>query len=329
MTENILITGGCGFIGSNLVNILHDQTDFNIINLDCLTYASNTEYIKYANSDRYHFIKGNILDKVLIKNIFQDFSIKKVVHMAAESHVDRSIENSHQFINTNILGTYTLLEEARQSWSNLDPSTTKFIHISTDEVYGTLGDTGFFTEESNYAPNSPYASSKASSDLLVRSYRKTYGLNTVITNCSNNFGIHQHDEKLIPTVIRSAIKEQPIPIYGTGKNVRDWIHVDDHCDAIIKILLNENKYHKYNIGGEMEIKNLDLCYKICSILDEISPRKNGQKYQELISFVTDRLGHDFRYAIKNKNITNDYNWKPKESFDFSLKNTIEWYLKKY
>lgn len=315
---NILVTGGAGFIGSHFILRLHQiYPDYTIINLDKLTYAADLKNLaSLENSARYHFIKGDITDSNLVRTIFEQFNPESVIHFAAESHVDNSIKGPGIFVETNVLGTQVLLEAARQHWKKPN----RFVHISTDEVYGTLGDAGYFTEESILQPNSPYSATKASSDLLVRSYHHTYGMNTVITRCTNNFGPHQHDEKLIPTIIRNAMNDKPIPIYGNGLNVRDWLYVGDHCDAIAKILHQGRAGEIYNIGSNCEWKNIDIARWICHALD---------KPESLIVQVDDRLGHDFRYALSAEKVRSELNWQPSTDFESGMNQTLAWYLKKY
>ena len=330
--KNILITGGAGFIGSNFIAYFLDKyPDYSIVNLDKLTYAGSLENLAdIDNNDRYYFIKGDICDQDLVDSIFREHNIDGVIHFAAESHVDRSIDEPSQFIKTNIEGTYVLLEVARKHWSanSEDLSSYRFHHISTDEVYGSLGATGHFDEASAYAPNSPYSASKAASDFLVRSYHKTYGLNVVTSNCSNNYGPRQHDEKLIPTVIRNAVRGQEIPIYGDGSNVRDWLYVEDHCLAIDMVFHNGRAGETYLIGGDGECNNLDITGQICEILNRKYPKDSGS-YSDQISFVKDRPGHDFRYAINAAKVRSELNWKPEESLLTGLEKTVNWYLKKY
>lgn len=334
--QNILITGGAGFIGSNFIPFfLENNPQVQLVNIDNLTYAGNIDNLtEVKNNKRYHFIKGDICDANLVNQIFEEYDIKGVIHFAAESHVDNSIENPHHFIKTNIDGTFVLLEAAKKYWiSNTGTLktgyyTTRFHHISTDEVYGSLTDEGFFTEETPYAPNSPYSASKAASDFLVRSYYHTYGLNVVTSNCSNNYGSKQHDEKLIPTIIRKAVANEPIPIYGDGKNVRDWLYVLDHCRGIEKVFNSGKSGETYLIGGDNTHNNLYIAHTICDILDSKKPKKEG-KYSDQITFVKDRLGHDYRYAIDAGKIKRELQWKPLESFDSGIHKTIEWYLKKY
>lgn len=333
--KNILLTGTAGFIGSNFVPYFLDKySEYNLINLDLLTYAGNLENLKECEKNtRFKFIKGDICNRELVEFIFKEFDISGVIHFAAESHVDNSIKNPEAFIKTNVNGTFTLLDVAYKYWMNKpfaykdEYKNARFHHISTDEVYGTLGETGLFSETTPYAPNSPYSSSKASSDMIVRAYHETYGLNTIITNCSNNYGPKQHDEKLIPTIIRNALANKPIPIYGDGKNIRDWLYVLDHCKGI------DIAYHKgkagqtYNIGGKNERTNLEIVAKICEILDELLPK--NESYKNLLTFVEDRAGHDRRYAIDASKIENELDWKADETFDSGIVKTVKWYIKKY
>lgn len=333
----ILVTGGAGFIGSNFIPyFLTEHKNISIINLDKLTYAGElSNLIEIENSERYTFIKGDICDRTLIESLFNKYEFKGVIHFAAESHVDNSIENPDEFIKTNILGTFNLLDVAKECWM-IAPNTLKkgfenarFLHISTDEVYGSLGKTGLFSETTSYAPNSPYSASKASSDFIVRSYFHTYGMNVVTTNCSNNYGPKQHDEKLIPTIIRKALAGEPIPIYGDGKNIRDWLYVLDHCKGI-DLAFHQGKPGKtYNIGGKNERNNLEIADTICRILDQETPKKNKSSYKELITFVKDRPGHDFRYAIDASKIASELNWKAEENFETGIKKTVNWYLNKF
>lgn len=332
---NILLTGTAGFIGSNFVPyFLEKYPEYNLVNLDLLTYAGNLENLKECqNNPRYKFIKGDICNRELVEFIFNEYDIEGVIHFAAESHVDNSIKNPGVFIETNVNGTFTLIDVAYKSWMN-KPFTYKqkhqncrFHHISTDEVYGTLGESGLFSETTPYAPNSPYSASKASSDMIVRSYQETYGLNTVITNCSNNYGPKQHDEKLIPTIIRNALAGNPIPIYGDGKNIRDWLYVLDHCKGIDLVYHKGKNGEVYNIGGRNERTNLQIVDSICTILDEKVPCKKS--YKELITFVEDRAGHDRRYAIDASKIENELGWMADENFESGIVKTVEWYLKKY
>jgi len=334
--KRILITGGAGFIGSNFVEYLLDRyLEYEIVNLDLLTYAGSLENLKEVmDNPRHKFIKGDIRDRELLQKIFRDYDIRGVIHFAAESHVDNSIKNPGVFIETNINGTFNLIDVAYRYWMKA-PFTTnrgyeecRFHHISTDEVYGSLGDKGFFTEDTPYAPNSPYSASKASSDMIVRSYIHTYGLNAVITNCSNNYGAKQHDEKLIPTIIRNAIEQKPIPIYGDGKNIRDWLYVLDHCRGIDLVYHKAQNGESYNIGARNEMTNIQIAHKICSTLDRLIPLPRGS-YLDLIAFVEDRAGHDKRYAIDSSKIERELHWKPQDSFDSAIIKTIKWYLKQY
>ncbi|WP_109098906.1 dTDP-glucose 4,6-dehydratase [Aquimarina sp. AU58] len=335
MKGNILITGGAGFIGSNFVNLISKNDDSKIINLDALTYAADLANIEVQNGTNYTFIKGDICDWSVVEKVFIEHNIDTVVHFAAESHVDNSIEGPKAFIETNIVGTFNLLQAAYQTWMKapnqpkLEFENARFLHVSTDEVYGTLGKTGLFTEETSYAPNSPYSASKASSDMLVRSYFHTYGLPVVTTNCSNNYGPRQHNEKLIPTIIRKAINEENIPIYGDGKNIRDWLYVLDHCKGIDLVLRTGKVGETYNIGGKNERENIYIATTICEILDTIIPRSTTKSYKDLITYVTDRPGHDFRYAIDASKIENELGWNAEENFETGIKKTIDWYLKKY
>ncbi len=334
--NHILITGGAGFIGSNFIPFYLDQNpEVSIINLDKLTYAGSLENLEeIENSERYFFVKGDICDSVLVERIFQEYRVEGVIHFAAESHVDNSIKNPDSFIKTNIEGTFVLLEAARRHWlSDLGLpregyEEARFHHISTDEVYGSLGDEGFFNEETPYAPNSPYSASKAASDFLVRSYYHTYGLSVVTSNCSNNYGPKQHDEKLIPTIIRKALMGEPIPIYGEGKNIRDWLFVEDHCRGIAKVFEEGKPGQTYVIGGDNEQSNLAIAQKICMILDETHPKVNG-KYFDQVAFVKDRPGHDWRYAIDAEKVKTELGWGALESFDSGIRKTIAWYSNKY
>lgn len=320
------MTGCAGFIGSNFIPyFLEKYSGYHLINLDLLTYAGDLENLKEIDGHpRYTFIKGDICDRALVESIFRDYDIEGVIHFAAESHVDNSIVNPDVFIKTNIEGTFTLLDVAYKTWGK--GSANRFHHISTDEVYGTLGSEGLFTEKTPYAPNSPYSASKASSDMIVRSYHHTYGMNTIITNCSNNYGPKQHAEKLIPTIIRNAINGNPIPIYGDGKNIRDWLYVLDHCKGIDLAFHKGSAGETYNIGGRNERDNNYIADKICSILDALKPKNNGKSYKEQITYVTDRLGHDRRYAIDATKIETELGWRAEENFESGIIKTIKWYL---
>ncbi|AYN66082.1 dTDP-glucose 4,6-dehydratase [Euzebyella marina] len=332
-TQKILITGGAGFIGSNFIPyFLQKNKSVDIINLDKLTYAGNLQNLQEVEkSDRYEFYEGDICDDILLNEIFIANDITGIIHFAAESHVDNSISGPSAFIKTNIRGTFSLLEAARKNWLSKEQtpnpfvSSRRFLHVSTDEVFGSLGQDGFFTEESPYRPNSPYSASKASSDFLVRSYHHTYGLNTLISNCSNNYGPKQHGEKLIPTIIRKALNKEPIPIYGDGKNVRDWLYVMDHCAALSLIYQKGQPGESYVIGGNNECSNIHIAKEVCQILDEEMPLSIGS-YSNLITFVKDRPGHDFRYAIDASKVENILDWKSETNFSEGLRKTIKWYI---
>jgi len=327
----ILVTGGCGFIGSNFVHQQINNTDNTILNFDKLTYAGNPDNLSSIEQNpRYSFVQGDICDTALVSETISEFQPEAVVHFAAESHVDRSIDGPMDFVNTNIIGTATLLNATRKYLEvrsqKSDSDEFRFLHVSTDEVFGSLGDDGFFTETTAYDPSSPYSASKAGSDHLVRAWERTYGFPALITNCSNNYGPYQFPEKLIPLMIANCVDEKPLPVYGEGLNVRDWLYVTDHCDAIYTVLKNGQSGETYNIGGNNEIKNIDIVNTICSTLDELKPRSNGSSYSELITYVTDRPGHDFRYAIDASKIKNELNWEPKETFETGIRRTIQWYL---
>ncbi|MBW2100099.1 MAG: dTDP-glucose 4,6-dehydratase [Deltaproteobacteria bacterium] len=325
--KDILVTGGCGFIGANFIWYLLSEPDFTgrIINVDKLTYAGNPDNlagIDEKSLGRHIFIKADICDPKAMARIFEEFDIDTICHFAAESHVDRSIESPGAFIQTNIVGTFNLLELARLHKNRL----TLFHHVSTDEVYGSLGDDGYFTEETPYRPNSPYSASKASSDHLVRSYAKTYDLPVTISNCSNNYGPYQFPEKLIPLMILNALEKKPLPVYGTGLNIRDWLYVKDHCSAIWTIMKKGTRGETYNIGGRCEMQNIEVVKTICDLLDEMAPEPDFGPRRELITFVTDRPGHDLRYAIDSSKLQNELGWVPTESFNTGIKKTIQWYL---
>ena len=334
--KKILVTGGAGFIGANFVPyFIENNPDYHLVNLDLLTYAGNLENVsEVENHPRYTFVQGDICDRNFIEELFQKYQFHDVIHFAAESHVDNSISGPEAFIKTNVLGTFNLLDTARNLWMsapnqyNAGFESSRFHHVSTDEVYGTLGETGLFEETTPYAPNSPYSASKAGSDMIVRSYFHTYGMNVVTTNCSNNYGPKQHNEKLIPTIIRKAIAGENIPIYGDGKNVRDWLYVLDHCKGIELAFKTGKAGETYNIGGRNERNNLYIVDTVCSILNELQPKLQG-KYQDQITFVKDRPGHDLRYAIDATKIENELGWKADENFESGIKKTIEWYLQKY
>lgn len=333
--KTILVTGGLGFIGSNFLPFfLEKYKEYKIINLDKITYAADVlnlnETSDHAN---YNFLKGDICDRTLVDKLFKEYQFNGVIHFAAESHVDNSITNPDEFIKTNVFGTFNLIDVAKQYWMDAphkpkqNCETNRFHHISTDEVYGTLGETGFFTEQTPYAPNSPYSASKASSDFIIRSYFHTFGMNVVTTNCSNNYGPKQHDEKLIPTIIRKAINDERIPIYGDGQNIRDWLYVLDHCKGIDLVYHKGEKGETYNIGGKNERNNLYIANTICELLDDIKPKNHSYKNQ--IAFVKDRPGHDFRYAIDASKIEKELGWQADESFESGIRKTIHWYLNKY
>ena len=326
----ILVTGGAGFIGSAVLRYLIQQTGHSAINVDCLTYAGNLSTLNQVSSDsRYAFEKVNICDAAAVRSVFERHHPDAVMHLAAESHVDRSIDGPSAFIQTNVVGTYVMLEEARRHWLSLPPGQKeafRFHHISTDEVYGSLGDDGLFTEQTPYDPSSPYSASKASSDHLVRAWHRTYGLPGLITNCSNNYGPFQYPEKLIPLTITSALAGKPLPVYGKGDNIRDWLYVDDHARALVAVLERGKVGETYNIGGNSERKNIDVVRTICSLMDELSTETLHRPHEKLITFVTDRPGHDHRYAIDASKIRRDLGWIPSETFESGLRKTVLWYL---
>ncbi len=335
--KNILITGGAGFIGSNFIPYFAERyPNYRLINLDKLTYAGDlANLIEIEKAPNYQFVKGNICDRKSVQRLFEKYDIRGVIHFAAESHVDNSIEGPEVFVETNINGTFVLLDVARNYWMEAPYKykeaykECRFHHISTDEVYGSLGQTGFFKETTPYAPNSPYSAAKASSDFIVRSYFHTYGMNVTTSNCSNNYGPKQHNEKLIPMIIRKALNLEAIPIYGDGKNVRDWLYVLDHCKGIDLVYHKGKSGETYNIGGRNERNNLFIVNHICKILDEKLPRKDGGQYADLIVFVEDRAGHDRRYAIDATKIEIELGWKADENFETGIKKTVNWYLLKY
>jgi dTDP-glucose 4,6-dehydratase len=326
----ILITGGAGFIGSHLIEyLLNKYINYYIINIDSLTYASDIKRLDNIKANlNYKFIQGNICDQVLLDSLFQKYMISHIIHLAAESHVDNSIIDPSIFIKTNINGTFTLLEAARHHWLSKNEQ-NRFLHISTDEVYGSLGEYGFFSEKSPYAPSSPYSASKASSDLLVKSFFHTYNLPIIISNCSNNYGPKQHDEKFIPTIIRKALFNEEIPIYGNGKNIRDWLYVKDHCSALDIIFHKAIVGESYNIGVNNEQSNITIANLVCDILNELKPLSNNKSYNQQISYVTDRLGHDYRYAIDNRKLCSELHWNSTTPFINSLQATIAWYIHYY
>ncbi len=330
MNQTIFVTGGAGFIGSALIRHLVATTGFTVVNIDKLTYAGNLDTIaEVADNSRYHFEQSDICDAGAMAALFDRYRPQAVMHLAAESHVDRSIDGPAAFIQTNIIGTYTLLEAARNYWNSL-PATERdrfrFLHVSTDEVYGSLGRQGFFTEGTPYRPNSPYSASKASSDHLVRAWHHTYGLPTLLTNCSNNYGPYQFPEKLIPLMIINALAGKPLPIYGKGDNIRDWLYVDDHVRALILVLEKGLPGQTYNIGGHNEKTNLEVVTTLCAILDELHPNQELGRYDRLVRFVPDRPGHDQRYAIDAGKIERQLDWKPSETFSSGLRKTVQWYL---
>ncbi|QKD70352.1 dTDP-glucose 4,6-dehydratase [Proteus terrae] len=329
----ILVTGGAGFIGSAVVRHIINNTNDAIINVDKLTYAGNLESLNsVCENNRYTFIQADICDAKLITDIFKQHQPDAIMHLAAESHVDRSIDGPSEFIQTNIIGTYTLLEAVRQYWNQLPTdkkAAFRFHHISTDEVYGDLeSTTDLFTETTPYAPSSPYSASKASSDHLVRAWQRTYGLPTIVTNCSNNYGPFHYPEKLIPLIILNALEGKPLPVYGNGQQIRDWLYVEDHARALYTVVTEGKIGETYNIGGHNEKANIDVVKTICNILEELVPNKpnNIQSYSDLITYVTDRPGHDLRYAIDATKIKNELNWVPDETFETGLRKTVEWYL---
>lgn len=323
---SILITGGAGFIGSHVVRrFVQKYAHYTIINLDKLTYAGNLENLSdLQGAPNYRFLKGDICDETLVENLFRTHNIQKVIHLAAESHVDRSISNPMDFIRTNIVGTVVLLNAARNAWQN-NFADRLFYHISTDEVYGSLGDTGLFTEDTAYDPHSPYSASKASSDHLVRAYHDTYGIPVVISNCSNNYGPNQFPEKLIPLAIHNILNNRPVPVYGSGENVRDWLYVEDHAAAIDMVFHTGKTGETYNIGGHNEWKNIDLIRLLCTVMDRKLNRQEGES-AKLITFVKDRAGHDLRYAIDAGKIERELGWTPSLQFQEGLERTVDWYL---
>jgi dTDP-glucose 4,6-dehydratase len=328
---NLLITGGAGFIGSNLIQHVIDRAEVaKLVNLDCLTYAGRLENLaSVARHPKYAFEQVDLRDKHAVLDVVQRHGVTHVMHLAAESHVDRSITGPGDFVHTNVVGTFNLLEACRAAWlndsSHVMSQASRFHHISTDEVYGSLGPTGLFTETTPYAPNSPYSASKASSDMLVRAYHHTYGLPTVITNCSNNYGPYQFPEKLIPVVIQSVLGRKPVPVYGDGMNVRDWLYVRDHAEALWVVLTRGRVGETYNIGGHNEWANLHIVQLICDLIDELAPQIGGNS-RKLITFVKDRLGHDRRYAIDASKIEKELGWRPAHKFEQGIRETVRWYL---
>lgn len=329
-TTRIIVTGGAGFIGSNLVTSLV-RSGQTVLNIDKLTYAGNLQSLSgIANAKNYSFSKTDIVDGKAVRELVSDFKPQAILHLAAESHVDRSIDNPAQFIETNVLGTFHVLQAALEHWKRLSVEEARqfrLVHISTDEVFGSLGTSGYFTEDTPYAPHSPYSASKAGSDHLVRAWHDTYGLPTIVTNCSNNYGPFQFPEKLIPVVVLRSLRGEPIPVYGNGQNVRDWLFVEDHCEALELALAKGKPGETYNIGGNNEITNIELVRRICQILDELHPSPNHASYANQITFVADRPGHDLRYAIDSSKIRAELGWSPKHDSHSGLRKTIEWYLK--
>ena len=327
----ILVTGGCGFIGANFIIKWLQKNDLPIVNLDNLTYAANQKNLDLIKDNKnYFFEKGSIEDFSLVSSLLKKYKPQAVINFAAESHVDRSIVDSNEFISTNIIGTHILLKASFDFFNKLEQSKKdnfKYIQISTDEVYGSLLDSDpQSSEDSAYFPNSPYSASKASGDHLVRAWHETYGLPTITTNCTNNYGPFQHKEKLIPLLIHNCLENKQLPIYGDGLNIRDWLFVEDHCDALTVVLEKGINGETYNIGGKNEIKNIEVVKKVCDLMDELRPKKDGNSYHELITFVDDRLGHDYRYGLNISKIEKELNWTPKENFESGLKKTVEWYL---
>lgn len=325
----VLITGGAGFIGSNLVR-LAIESGHTVLNVDKLTYAGNLASLKDIDSHpNYQFLQADITDAEAVSQAFASFQPEAVMHLAAESHVDRSIDGPGQFIQTNVVGTFQLLQASLQYWRGLSSqgqSEFRFLHVSTDEVYGSLGETGLFTETTPYTPHSPYSASKASSDHLARAWHDTYGLPVLVTNCSNNYGPYQFPEKLIPVVILKCLRNEPIPIYGKGENIRDWLYVVDHCEALLKVVQEGKVGQTYNIGGNNERTNLELVKTLCGLLDDLRPCESGQMHEKKITYVTDRPGHDLRYAIDASKIAEELDWHPKEDFASGFRKTVQWYL---
>ena len=328
MYDTLFVTGGAGFIGSALVRHLIRETDATVVTVDALTYAGHRENLTpVADDSRHYFEHADITDAPAMHRLFREYEPAGVLHLAAESHVDRSIDGPAAFVQTNVVGTQVLLEAARTYWENQErPEDFRFLHVSTDEVYGELGDTGAFTEETPYDPSSPYSASKAGADHLVRAWHRTYDLPVLLTNCSNNYGPYQHPEKLIPVVIRHALSDEPIPVYGDGKNVRDWLFVEDHVRALLRVLREGQVGETYNVGGRCEEENVAVVHQICDILDEARPDVRPGSHRDLITFVDDRPGHDWRYAIDPSKIEDELGWTPAVSFAEGLRRTVQWYL---
>ena len=330
--KTLLVTGGAGFIGSAVIRQLINHSEHRVINVDCLTYAGNLDSLSpVSGHERYVFEQVDIRDAEQVARLFEQYQPDGIMHLAAESHVDRSIDGPAEFIQTNVVGTYTLLEAARRYWSGLESERKadfRFHHISTDEVYGSLGPTGLFTEDTRYEPNSPYSASKAASDHLVRAWHHTYGLPVVTTNCSNNYGPYHFPEKLIPLMILNCLEGKPLPVYGDGKQIRDWLYVEDHARALVKVLLEGKPGETYNIGGHNEQKNIDVVHMLCELLEEMHPDKPAGilRYTDLITYVADRPGHDVRYAIDAGKIQRELGWVPEETFASGLRKTVRWYL---
>jgi dTDP-glucose 4,6-dehydratase len=331
MNNTVIVTGGAGFIGSAVIRHLLQHCDCDVVNVDKLTYAGNEATISgFVENTRYAFEKCDICDRAAITDVFSRYQPRAIMHLAAESHVDRSIDGPWEFVNTNIIGTYNLLEITREYLHNLpgenDGQQFRFHHVSTDEVFGTLGEQGQFSEDSPYQPNSPYSASKASSDHLVRAWNETFGLPVVMSNCSNNYGPFQYPEKLLPVIISKATSQQAIPVYGTGSNIRDWLYVDDHAAALVRIMQKGRVGRSYNVGGNEERTNIEVVATVCEILDRLQPASNGQPYLSLVEYVSDRPGHDFRYAIDASRIKEELKWEPAETFESGIEKTIQWYL---
>ena len=328
--STLLVTGGAGFIGSALIRHLIATTDHHVVNIDSLTYAGNLESLGAAREHpRHHFVCADVADASAVREVFSAFEPAGVIHLAAESHVDRSIDAPAVFISTNVLGTFTLLQEARGYWQSLDPAAAdrfRFLHVSTDEVFGSLGTAGRFDEHSPYDPSSPYSASKAAADHMARAWHRSYGLPTLVSNCSNNYGPYQFPEKLSPLTILNAIEGKHLPVYGRGENVRDWLFVEDHVRALLVVLERGVPGETYLVGGESEMRNIDVVTSICRALDELRPRTDGSRYESLIRFVEDRPGHDFRYAIDPRKLETQLGWRPQEKFESALRKTVRWYL---